>query len=255
MLPVITKQFHKLREVNRSTKHILHAALVKMEAISCQLKSCIRQTRLQIAQKGERGFARALADYKRRHQLSFRIHRHKHPLVTEFDRVILANVAPFLANEAPDFIALNVPGEDPANSHVQHAPCIRGCRGHQAKNRSLVQASDAGDGANAHSLQHQGEGIGCGLRIGVVCAELRNRLAEGSFAGCAAPALNAALAEITEPPCGSVFASGAGHGFSPLAFCEEKPENQLWSRSWLTPRFGLAPTPVQAEAGALIYYS
>jgi uncharacterized LabA/DUF88 family protein len=31
-------------------------------------------------------------------------------------------------------------------------------------------------------------------------------------------------------------------GLSPLDFCGEKPENWLVFRSWLTPRFGLAPT-------------
>src|SRR5205823_7907553 len=71
------------------------------------------------------------------------------------------------------------------------------------------------------------------------------------FTGIAAPALNPALTEVTKSLAGLVLASEAGHGFSPLAFCGEKPQNQFGSRSWLTPRFGLAPTPVSAEAGAL----
>src|SRR6266705_1893544 len=79
----------------------------------------------------------------------------------------------------------------------------------------------------------------------------RVRFAESGFTGIAAPALNPALTEVTKSLAGLVLASEAGHGFSPLAFCGEKPQNQFGSRSWLTPRFGLAPTPVSAEAGAL----
>ncbi len=65
-------------------------------------------------------------------------------------------------------------------------------------------------------------------------------LSAPSFAGSAAPVLNSALADISEPPRGSVFASGAGHGFSPLDFCGDRPQNLFGFRSWLTPRFGLA---------------
>ena len=82
----------------------------------------------------------------------------------------------------------------------------------------------------------------------------RVRFAESGFTGIAAPALNPALTEVTKSLAGLVLASEAGHGFSPLAFCGEKPQNQFGSRSWLTPRFGLAPTPVSAEAGALSCY-
>jgi len=78
------------------------------------------------------------------------------------------------------------------------------------------------------------------------------KFAESGFAGIAAPALNAALTEVAESFAGLVLASDAGHGFSPLAFCGEKPQNQFGSRSWLTPRFGLAPPPVSAGSGALV---
>src|SRR5207244_4825800 len=90
-----------------------------------------------------------------------------------------------------------------------------------------------------------------GFRQHHVPRQLRVRFAESRFAGIAAPALNPVLTEVPKSLASLTLASEAGHGLSPLAFCGEKPQNQFGSRSWLTPRFGLAPTPVSAEAGAL----
>src|SRR5690349_11081375 len=63
--------------------------------------------------------------------------------------------------------------------------------------------------------------------------------------------LNASLPEVPKLFAGLVLASGAGHGGSPLAFCEETSQNSFGSEAWVTTRFGLAPTPVSVEAGAL----
>ena len=50
-----------------------------------------------------------------------------------------------------------------------------------------------------------------------------------------------------------VLASDAGHVISPLALCEETSQNRFSrSKARVTPRFGLAPTPAETEAGA--YY-
>src|SRR3954466_11577166 len=38
---------------------------------------------------------------------------------------------------------------------------------------------------------------------------------------------------------------------SPLDFHAERGHNRFGSGSWLTPRFGLAPQPVQASSGAV----
>ena len=60
-----------------------------------------------------------------------------------------------------------------------------------------------------------------------------------------------ALAKVAETLAGRVVTTGAGHLISPLALCGETSQNICGSEAWVTPRFGLAPTPVQAEAGAL----
>src|ERR1019366_6318793 len=67
---------------------------------------------------------------------------------------------------------------------------------------------------------------------------LRLRLAERNFAEIAAAALDSTLAVGSEPLAGFVFASGAGHGISPLDYCGEKPQNEFGSGLWFTPRFG-----------------
>src|SRR5206468_3155560 len=71
------------------------------------------------------------------------------------------------------------------------------------------------------------------------------------IAGIAAPALNAALTEVSKPLAGLMLTFEAGHLISPLALCGETSQNICGSEAWVTPRFGLAPTSVDAEAGVL----
>jgi hypothetical protein len=47
-----------------------------------------------------------------------------------------------------------------------------------------------------------------------------------------------------------MLAFDARHGAFPLEFWREKPENGIGFRSWLTPRFGLAPQPASTGSGA-----
>ncbi len=63
------------------------------------------------------------------------------------------------------------------------------------------------------------------------------------------PALNSTLAVGSKTLGGTAVTSDAGHGVSPLAFCAEASQNMVWSEAWITPRFGLAPPPVQADDG------
>ena len=76
-------------------------------------------------------------------------------------------------------------------------------------------------------------------------------LAESSFTGLAAPALDAALAETNELLTIIVLPLEASHGVSPLAFCGETSQNSIGPEAWVTPRFGLAPQPVSPGSGAL----
>ncbi len=62
--------------------------------------------------------------------------------------------------------------------------------------------------------------------------------------------------QSTRIACRSCDTAGAGHDFSPLDFCGEKPQDLFGFRERLTPRFGLAPVScVQQKAGALVCYS
>ena len=49
-----------------------------------------------------------LANLEVRHQFGRFIQSHEHPLIANFGRVILANVASFLSNVGPDFVALQM---------------------------------------------------------------------------------------------------------------------------------------------------
>jgi hypothetical protein len=103
-------------------------------------------------------------------------------------------------------------------------------------------------------VKSSGPGLREKLRVGRmrgsdVCGSVR--IGERGTAGSAAVSLHFSLAVGSKPLAGLVFASDACHGVSPLAFCGETSQNTLGSEAWVTPRFGLAPTPVQAEAGAL----
>src|SRR5207247_2447240 len=128
-----------------------------------------------------------------------------------------------------------------------------GSEDQQAHDRVAIEARKPFSGANRAAFNEALNRPRCciGIRQHHVTRQYCVRFAESGFASIAAPTLNPALAEVTKSLAGLVLASEAGHGFSPLAFCGEKPQNQFGSRSWLTPRFGLAPTPVSAEAGAL----
>src|SRR5205807_2863780 len=88
------------------------------------------------------------------------------------------------------------------------------------------------------------------LRNHCGACQLGVRFTESGFTGIAAPPLNAAFTEVAELLAGLVLAFAAGHGVSPLAFCEETSQNIFGSEAWVTPRFGLAPPTVTAADGA-----
>jgi len=151
----------------------------------------------------------------------------------------------------PDFVSLDEPSVDAANVGVPQlsAPFARCFE--QGKNCVLVYVRQSGDCTNGHSFEHHGKNLRGLLRRDVVVSDLAVRLAECSFAGLAAPALNAALTEVTESLAGLVLASFARHGFSPLDFWRKKPLNLIEVRMRASSASGLAPQPVCAGSGAL----
>src|SRR5438552_13262219 len=160
----------------------------------------------------------------------------------------------FFLHEAPQLIDLQILGVQISHPVIHQTRRARPSENQQPHDRVAIQSCEPLCAANRAAFH---KALNCadrriGLRQHRLAGKFRVRFAKGGFAGITAPALNAALAEETESFTSLVLASEAGHGLSPLAFCGEKPQNQFGSRSWLTPRFGLAPAKAATDAGALI---
>src|SRR5437899_2865176 len=250
-LAPLAKQLYDLCEVHIQAETFRNHARIVNQAIRSQLHA-IRKATIQVPQKFCRILPRTLADAERG-SVSF---RHQWPRKS-IDLQCWANpccacAAPFL-HESPDFINLQVPAMQFVHPLIHQTPRASASKDQQPHDGIAIQAREPLCTANRAAFNEALNRPRCciGIRQHRVTRQFRVRFAESGFAGIAAPALNPPLTEITESLAGLVLASNAGHGFSPLAFCGEKPQNQFGSRSWLTPRFGLAPTPVSAEAGAL----
>ena len=108
MLPVVAKQFHKLREVRVQSEAVRNSRLVGVVAVGCDLHT-IRDSFVQIGCECMRVGRGALADVKGRNEFAFGVDHYEYPLVAAFSRVILANIAGLLLHEAPYFIDLQMP--------------------------------------------------------------------------------------------------------------------------------------------------
>lgn len=97
---------------------------------------------------------------------------------------------------------------------------------------------------------HHGKRLCRTFGRGVMRSEHGVRLTESGFAGLATPALYATFTEVAELIAVLVLASYARHGLFSTCVLRRKPYNQFGSGMRLTPRSGLAPTSVDAEAGA-----
>lgn len=253
MLAVITVQLHKLREVHVQSERVCDGVLIEGESIRSQL-DLIRHTLLQIKYEAARAGHRALANEVRSNQFGFRIHCDENPLIANLLSITAAsNLALFLLDKGPDFVALDVAAAQVAHPGIQQSLAARSNHFQQSQDRVPVESSKSLRRTDRAALNETLNRPCRRLLAGAHRSKgrLRLGLAESRTAGFAAPALNAALTEVPKSLAGLVLASDAGHGFSPLAFEREKPDNHFGSGLWLTPRFGLAPQPVQAGSGAL----
>src|SRR6266478_34573 len=257
MLPIVPVQLHKLGKVHVQSEGFLDGIPVKVETIRGQL-DLVGQTIMQIADKLPRVFHGPLADDVGRDQFGVCVHRNENPLISDLVQIVaIAYLALLLGHKRPDFVALYVAAIQVAQLLIQQLLASLANGFEQAHDGVSIQARESFRTANRAPLDKTLNRTRCRVRVRGhrIPRQFRVGFAESGFAGSAAPALNAALTEIAKPLAGLVFASDAGHGVSPLAFCGETSQNTLWSEAWVTPRFGLAPTPVSAEAGALICYS
>jgi hypothetical protein len=251
MLPDVAIQLDELREVRLPSKHVLDAAPIEVESVRRKLKSGIGNAAFHVRQKAARRLGGSLADYARHNKFGFRVKGNELPLVSKIGRIANAHLPLFLADKAPNFVGLYVADTDIANKRVQLRFRPLRCRQHQRQNRTLVQSSQPGDGANAHSLKHHRKGFSGNLGIGVVGSEFGFVLGERNFAGCAAIPLNVALS-VAAKLAGRVVTAFARHVISPLALSGETSHNIFGSRAWFTPRFGLPRNLFKQEAGRLV---
>ena len=253
MLAPLAKQLYDLCKIHIQAETLRDHARVVNQAICSQLHA-IRKTTVQVPQKFCRILPRTLANAEGRNQFGFRINGHENPLISNFKGIAAADSPRLLLHEGPDFVNLQVPAVQLAHSRIHQALAAMPRQNQQPHDGVAIQSREsfcAADRAAFHKALNCADRR-IGSRQHRVTGKFRVKFAESGFAGIAAPALNAALTEVAESFAGLVLASDAGHGFSPLAFCGEKPQNQFGSRSWLTPRFGLAPPPVSAGSGALV---
>jgi len=188
-------------------------------------------------------------------KLRLGVNRHKDPLATKLRRISLSHMPIFLANERPDFVELQIPGAKFPHLGIGQATAMVSGDKQKAHDGVAVQARKPFCAANRaafkKALQRTVGRFGLGEKP--VPREFCVRLRKPRLTGSAFPALNAAFTEGTCLYAGDVLASDTGHGLFSACVGREKPYNQLGSGLRLTPRFGLAPTPVSAEAGALSY--
>jgi hypothetical protein len=207
---------------------------------------------MQIAHKSSRVLDGSLADLERSHKLCVRIHRHEYPLISDFTLAI-SHVPLFLLNVGPDFIALKIAAAEVSEFRIEQPLTTRPKHFQQPQDGVAVEPRESFGAADRAAF---GKALNRPCRSFLARSHgsegrLRLGLAESSFAGIAAPALDSTLAVGSKPLAGFVLASEAGHGVSPLDFCAEKSHNEFGSGLWFTPRFGLAPQPVSAGSGAL----
>lgn len=246
-----TDDFVKLRKIHVLAEVFAHRADISVVLVGRDLIAATRALP-KIANEGVSIDAIARADVMADEQLSFGVDGQPDHRASPFLGIAFIQVRLPRVDVAPHLIQLDKARRDILYFGVRYLASFFRGREHQGKDRVFVKPRKAGDRAHAHALKHELKYLRRSLGIGVVGAQLRSRSGERCFTRLAAPALNAALAVVSELSARSVRAIDAGHDFSPLDCCAEKSHNELGSGSWLTPRFGLAPQPVSAGSGALI---
>ena len=253
VLAVITKQLDQLREINIQSERLRNRLLVEIESVRSQL-DLLRQARVQIANETDGAAHRPLPDEVGSNQLCVRVLGDENPLIAYFRAIIFVDAALLLSDKTPDFIALYIAAIQIAQHCVEHFGAALTSLYEHTHDRIAVESGETFRAANGATFEQAFDRRESG--IGPACHRVAGepfvRFAEGSFTGCAAPTLDAALTKVPKSFAGLVLTSFTGHLISPLALGGETSQNSFGSEAWVTPRFGLAPQPVSAGSGALI---
>jgi len=253
VLAIVSVELRKLCEVRISRERFFDGLAVEDVGISGQLDAMVSDPTPEVAHEGLGVIAGSFADQERRNELRIRVHGDENPLIAEVSRIVLADVPRLLHQESPDFVALDTAARQLSHLAIHQFLGAFASQDKQAHDGVPVESCEPLRGTNRAAFKKALQRPCCrvGVRSHRVPREFVVGFAEGRFAGCAAPALNAALTEVTKFLADLVLALYARHGFSPLDFCGRKPHTHFGSGVRLTPRFGLAPPPVQAGSGAL----
>jgi hypothetical protein len=243
-------ELHQLRVVNTRSEMRVYGIGIMAQAIARKLEYIFR-SRPQITDKFPRAVSVPFSNMVRDDELSFRIERKPRPNAAPFCGRIGTKPFGVAADERMQFVGLHEMRTQGANPGIEHALAVFSGSQHQTEDRILVHSRQARDSADRHTFHHHGKRFCRTFRRDVVSAKFAVRFAERRTTGLAAPALNFALANKAEPFAVIVLAFPAGHLISPLALSGETSHNRFSrSRAWVTPRFGLAPPPVEAGSGA-----
>jgi hypothetical protein len=258
MLAIVSIELRKLREVCITRERFFDGLAVEDVCVGSQLDTMVSDPIPEVSHEGLRVSAGSFADQERGNQLRVRVQSNENPLITEVSGIVLADVSRLLHQERPDFIALDTTAGQLPHLAIHQSLGAFASKDQQPHDRVAIQASEPLCAADRASLKKAMQRTFCriGIREERIAGEFCVGFGKAGIAGSVFPALNTALTEVTEAFAGLVLASNAGHVISPLAFCGETSQNRLsGSEAWAAPRFGLAPTSVSAEAGALIVKS
>lgn len=159
----------------------------------------------------------------------------------------------FSVNERPEFIGLDESRAHVPNMTVEGAARLLASGQQERKNRALVDARYARDGADAHPFAQHGHNLdGLGFVQAVLSERLLARFCESGLTGFATEPLDTGLSVGSKTLNYGVLAANARHG---LLFLREKPYNQsLGFECGLLPRLDSAPPMVTAIGGAFLFH-
>ena len=191
MLAIIAKQFCELREVRICPKGFRYGKSVMVKCIGRELHT-IRKAIVEVPQKRSSIGPRTLANPKRRNQFGLGINRNVNPLISDFRRVNVAQMASFFLHEAPQLVNLQILGGQVPHPAIHQTRTAFASDDQQPHDRVSIQAREpfcAADRAAFHKAPN------CldrriGFRQHCVSRQLRVGFAKRGFAGIAAPALN-----------------------------------------------------------------
>lgn len=219
-------QLNELGEVHACPEAIFDGRNVGLESVCSDLEVPVNAL-AQIVNEFVCALAIALAGEVRQNQFGFAVNRHPNVGIAPLGRIAGEQVFFFGVNESPEFISLDEARTNIPHFGVEQIPALFPDCKQQRQNRSLVSASNARYGADAHAFEQELRDL-CGLfsRNVVTSKRLLARFGKSGIAGRAAITLYFVAIE-SKTLCFGVLAADARHGLFSLSFLCEKPYNQV----------------------------